>query len=179
MTTEEWKTRERSIHGDKYDLSKVVYNGSKSKVCIVCPKHGEFWQEANSHLKGCGCPKCNQSHLENEVSIFLNNNNVVFERQKTFNGLKNKKELYCDFYLPKYNCVIECQGEQHYRPVAYWGGYNSFLKRKKCDEIKYNYLNGRGIKVIYFTHLEIKDKENKCYIFNINDLKHIFKNERD
>ena len=47
-------------HGDKYDYSKVDYKDSKTKVCIICPKHGhgEFWQEAASHTQGCGCPKC-------------------------------------------------------------------------------------------------------------------------
>ena len=29
-----------------------------SKVCIICPEHGEFLQEASYHLKGGGCPKC-------------------------------------------------------------------------------------------------------------------------
>jgi len=45
-------------HNDKYDYSKVDYVNSKTKVCIICPKHGEFWQQANSHLRGAGCPKC-------------------------------------------------------------------------------------------------------------------------
>ena len=28
------------------------------KVCIICPEHGEFWQEPRSHLNGQGCPIC-------------------------------------------------------------------------------------------------------------------------
>ena len=48
----------REIHGDKYDYSKVEYINSKTKVCIICPKHGEFWQLPYSHLKGNGCPNC-------------------------------------------------------------------------------------------------------------------------
>ena len=45
-------------HGDKYDYSKVEYVGMHEKVCIICPKHGEFWQIPNSHLQGNGCPSC-------------------------------------------------------------------------------------------------------------------------
>ena len=30
------------------------YVNSKHKVCIVCPKHGEFWQSPNAHLHGYG-----------------------------------------------------------------------------------------------------------------------------
>lgn len=46
------------IHGDYYDYSKVVYTKNKNKVIIICPKHGQFEQEANSHLQGVGCKKC-------------------------------------------------------------------------------------------------------------------------
>lgn len=30
------------IHNSKYDYSKVEYVNSKTKVCIICPIHGEF-----------------------------------------------------------------------------------------------------------------------------------------
>ena len=35
--------------------------------------------------------------------------------QKTFDDCKNIHKLRFDFYLPKYNCVIETHGEQHYK----------------------------------------------------------------
>ena len=47
-----------NVHGDYYDYSRVVYVNSKTKVCIICPKHGEFWQSPNNHLNGNGCPSC-------------------------------------------------------------------------------------------------------------------------
>jgi len=58
MTTEEFIARAREVHGNKYDYSKVEYNGWHNKICIICPEHGEFWQEAGSHLNGNGCPNC-------------------------------------------------------------------------------------------------------------------------
>lgn len=48
-------------HGEKYDYSRVNYINAKSKVCIVCPKHGEFWQLPRKHLNGQGCPTCGGS----------------------------------------------------------------------------------------------------------------------
>ena len=45
-------------HGDKYNYSKVEYHGSKEKVCIICPKHGEFWQYPQDHVRGNNCPLC-------------------------------------------------------------------------------------------------------------------------
>lgn len=51
---------ERAVeaHGAKYDYSKVNITESKSKVCIVCPEHGEFKQNYTVHLQGKGCPQC-------------------------------------------------------------------------------------------------------------------------
>ena len=46
------------VHGDKYDYSKVEYVGAHDKVCIICSKHGEFWQAPNEHKKGKGCERC-------------------------------------------------------------------------------------------------------------------------
>lgn len=46
------------IHGNKYDYSKVIYNGVKNHITIICPKHGLFRQHAGSHLQGNECPEC-------------------------------------------------------------------------------------------------------------------------
>ena len=48
----------KNTHGDKYDYSKVVYKKSTDKISISCAVHGDFEQEANSHLQGHGCPTC-------------------------------------------------------------------------------------------------------------------------
>lgn len=56
--TKEFIEKAKKIHGDKYDYSKVEYVHNKLKVCIVCPKHGEFWQRPHDHLRSNGCPKC-------------------------------------------------------------------------------------------------------------------------
>lgn len=56
----------RKIHGDKYDYSKVDYVNATTKVCIICPKHGEFWQKPSTHLCGCGCRQCANEKLSSE-----------------------------------------------------------------------------------------------------------------
>lgn len=47
-----------AVHGKAYDYSKTVYKDARSKLTIVCRKHGPFQQEAFSHLRGIGCPRC-------------------------------------------------------------------------------------------------------------------------
>ena len=63
-TTEEFVRRAKEIHGDKYDYSKVVYFNNSTKVCIICPKHGEFWQTPANHISYNGCPHCKRNALK-------------------------------------------------------------------------------------------------------------------
>ena len=58
LTTEDFIRRAKEVHGDKYDYSKVDYIDNRTKVCIICPEHGEFWQQPRNHLLGQACPKC-------------------------------------------------------------------------------------------------------------------------
>ena len=63
QTKEEWITKAKEMHCDKYDYSKVEYNGYNQKVCIICPIHGEFWQNPTNHIakhQHRGCPKCGE-----------------------------------------------------------------------------------------------------------------------
>lgn len=57
-TQDSFIAKARKKHNDKYDYSKVVYLGSTSKVEIICPEHGSFWQRASSHLAGNECKSC-------------------------------------------------------------------------------------------------------------------------
>ena len=58
FTTEDFIAKANIIHKRIYNYSKVEYVDSKTPVCIICPEHGEFWQESQSHLQGCGCNLC-------------------------------------------------------------------------------------------------------------------------
>jgi len=165
-TTQEWIERAKEVHGDKYDYSKVEYINAKTKVCIICPQHGEFWQVPNNHLNGNNCPSCNsniKSLNEKKIHLFLTENNINFVREKTFHWLKNEKNLYLDFYLVDYDIAIEYQGEQHYFPIQKFGGKEELIKIKERDNKKLNLCNEHNIKIFYFNRK------------NINNLNKIFK----
>ena len=174
IPTEKFIEKAKGIHGNKYDYSKVKYIGYYSKVCIICPKHGEFWQEARVHLKGHGCPHCQNSIMENNISKLLIENNILFEERKSFKWL-GKQHL--DFYLPEYNIAIECQGEQHFIFKKHFGGELGLERRKKLDEKKYNLCCENGIKIIYYTdNLKRKKMFNENIIHNNNELIKIINN---
>ena len=61
LTTKEFINKAKIVHSDKYDYSKVDYRNANTKVCIICPVHGEFEQTSSLHLQGKGCPDCGGS----------------------------------------------------------------------------------------------------------------------
>lgn len=76
LTKDEFVSKARQVHGDKYDYSKVEYVNNGTKVTIVCPIHGEFTQTPNHHLLGQGCRKCagteqmdSQSFIEKAMNV--------------------------------------------------------------------------------------------------------------
>ena len=141
------------VHDKKYDYSKVRYVNVKTKVCIICPIHGEFWQIPDSHLRGRGCPKCNHSKLEKNIENLLENNDIEFITQYSFKELNGKR---LDFYLPKYNVAIECQGEQHFIPSKFSNlisdedSVKRFHLSIKNDTEKFETCKQKNIKLIYF-----------------------------
>ena len=118
-TAEQFIEKAKKIHGDKYDYSKIEYKNAHSKIYIICPIHGGFWQEANTHLRGCGCPSCNYSSGERMINNFLSNRTKEqFVYQYRTNWLENQS---LDFFLPDYNLGIEFDGIQHYEPSDFSG----------------------------------------------------------
>ena len=157
LTTEDIVKMFTEVHGDKYDYSKVKYKTMKAKVCIICPKHGEFWQSPYKHYK-CkqGCPSCNESHLEEEIRSELIKNDILFEYNKSKEWLNNQR---LDFYLPKYNVAIECQGIQHFKPVSFSKKVSpklNFEKIKDLDDKKLKSSKIANVKIYYYTNLNYK-----------------------
>lgn len=162
LSIQEFMERANKIHNNKYDYSKVNFDNMHQKVCIKCNKHGEFWQTPAKHiLRGQGCPICQQSHGEEEVSTYLINHNInyVYQYKVQING----HNRIIDFYIPKYNTFIEYNGIQHYVNVSHFydGGKVTFEEQLYRDENVRNYCINNGIQLI-----EIRYDENVNEVLN-------------
>lgn len=178
MDLELFKYRGNKIHNGKYIYDKIEeYINNHTKVEIICPDHGSFYQIPMCHLQGQGCPYCRESHLERSVNIALIDNKIIPIREKRFEWLINDKTGYpltLDFYIDKLKMAIECQGEQHYISNYYRSKgddyaeehlagvqYRDSVKKKLCKEndiLLIYYLNKSFVKYlqqddIYFTDL--------------------------
>ena len=63
--------RAKEVHGDKYDYSKTKYIDMRSNVEIVCPVHGPFFQRAQSHILGHGCPFCKSDRQKERMKAVV------------------------------------------------------------------------------------------------------------
>jgi hypothetical protein len=145
---DEFVQNANKVHNNKYEYSLVEYKNNKTRVEIICPIHGVFRQRPDNHIHGYGCHYCNESLGEKKIRIFLTENNINYEYQKTFEGCKNINSLLFDFYLPDYNICIEFDGEQHYTPIDFFGGRKALYYRKKLDDIKIKYCQNNKIKLL-------------------------------
>lgn len=107
-TTESFIEKARSVHGDLYNYSLVEYIDQKTKVHIIDPEYGDFWQSPNAHLNGEGCPKraCSkyskpQLKMEFLIKQKFGEDNVLSEY------VSERYPFHSDFYIKSLDLYIE------------------------------------------------------------------------
>jgi len=156
---EEFVKSAHNIHKNKYDYSDVIYINDITKVRISCPKHGIFIQKPSHHLRGVGCPTCQESKGESIISNYLTSIDLKFERQKKFKECRYKYELPFDFWIESKNLLIEFDGIQHFNPIDYFGGQEKFEYLQLCDGIKSKFCSDNNINLLRITYRDIKEIE--------------------
>lgn len=163
-TKELFVEQARKVHGLKYDYSKVEYINTDVKVCIICPEHGDFWQTPTKHLQKEGCPKCRNSKGELVIEKYLKNKNIEFEPQYSISidyKMFSRNNIKVDFYLPKYNTIIEFHGQQHYKYIPFFHkNKDDFYIQVDRDERLRKYCKQRKINLIEIKYSQIDKIEN-------------------
>ena len=160
--TEKFIQKSIKIHGNAYNYNLVKYTHNKQKVIIICPVHGEFRQKPADHInQKQGCPRCRISKGERTIIRFLNEKNILYEYNKSFDNCRNPKtnrKLQFDFYLPSQNILIEFDGEQHFRPTQtrkYSIPIQMVVSTQNRDKIKNDYASANGIQMVRIPYTKI------------------------
>jgi Zn finger protein HypA/HybF involved in hydrogenase expression len=130
-------------HNNKYDYSEVEYVNSKTKIKIICPKHGFFLMRPNSHFNGQGCPTCGKLSAKENIALdypeFLERAARVHEGQYQYveNSYKN--------YTTKMKIFCSKHGFFEQTPHSHIS-MNSGCP--KCGTIKASMSNQKGLKVV-------------------------------
>lgn len=164
LTTQDFISNAKKVHGDKYDYTKVVYTQTLIPVKIICKIHGLFQQRPTNHLRGHGCVVCSASKGELAIADILNKIGLTFVKEYNI-PYQNNKFRY-DFYVPELNLLIEYHGQQHYTPVDFFGGEEGLKATKIRDAMKKTLAKIYGYKLIevnytQFLNLSREDFERK------------------
>lgn len=170
-TLESFVAKARKVHGDLYDYSQAEYINSGTKICIIDPEYGEFWQTPNAHLNGEGHPmrkpeKCyvtkkahNSFHTskpENDVKQMLidkfGEDDVLCQHST------EKYPFACDFYIKSLDLYIELN--IFFTHGGHWFDSNNTNDLARLEKIKqkaaYRNLYSKMIKV--WTKTDLKKK---------------------
>ena len=176
ITTEDFIAKSKEIHGNKYDYSKACYKTCDTKVCIICPEHGEFWQTPSNHINGSGCPKCANEKRKNallkdtklfiDAATLIHNEKTEDEIISLFSEIEHQQHnreilngMEIDIYIPSLKLGIEYNGLR-------WHS-EEFGKDHRYHLDKLNKCNEQGIKLIqifedeWINHREICESKLK------------------
>lgn len=89
----------KNKHGNKYDYSKSIYINNRTKICIICYRHGEFFQTPNDHLY-YGCSKC-YGNNKKDLCYFLEKAKIIHGELYNYANFRltnwrTKSEIKCN-----------------------------------------------------------------------------------
>ena len=160
MNTEEFINKANKVHNGKYDYSKVEYVNAKTKICIICPEHGEFWQTPHNHLQGQGCPKCSAT-LKLSKDVFIEISNKKHNGKYDYSKVKyiNNRTKVCiicpehgEFWQTPSNhmygygcakCANSLNAENHTSNTDIFIEKAKLIHLNKYDYSKVKYINNR------------------------------------
>lgn len=184
LDTESFIEKSISLYGeDLYDFSETVYTKSKESVKIKCKICGKIFEVLPDKFlrEGVKCP-CQRTVWKLETTI----NNFLLKEFPTNKLIKQQKfpELFLieghllrfDFYLPELKLLIECQGNQHFTPIDFFGGEIRYKEQLDRDKLKYKYCLENDLTLLYFTtkrnYLKYKDQYfSKNLYYDLEELK--------
>ena len=169
-TTEEWIEKAKEIHKDKYDYLKVNYIDAKTKVTIICNKHGEFEQNPKSHISGCGCPKCAKQYSKSQIEwlnyISIKDKIIIQHGENEGEFIIPNTRFKADGYCKETNTVYEFHGD-------YWHG--NPLKFDQNEEFKDGITFGQLYEKTIEREKQIKDMGFNLIVMWENDWKKLNK----
>lgn len=146
LTKEEFIEKANKIHNNKYIYTEVDYINIHTKVCIICPIHGAFWQSPNKHIhRKQGCPFCNGGIKgtldEFKLKAYLIHGDKYGYDNFLYVNKNTKSIIHCN----------NCGRDFKQTPDAHINGRNGcpFCKQSKMEEIVEIYLEHNNIPFIY------------------------------
>lgn len=170
-----------TILGDDKRVKEYVIRKMHKCKCYLCGKefsfkYGDFEIRSDDYGYKATYGYYSDAHCDcHKISSFqwrtidiLRKHGVDYRVEVSFHdlyGIEGKNKLRFDFGIykdEKLNCLLECQGEQHYRPVKEFGGESVLSAQQQNDDIKRKYASSHGILLVeipYTINTYVKEEE--------------------
>jgi len=136
-----------NIHGNIYDYTDSIYIDNKTKVSIICPDHGVFYQTRNNHIiQKQGCPQCGLKKRKNPKTL------------TTLQFIEKSKTIHADLY--DYTNVDYVNSKTPVKLICKHHG--------EFNIIPYNHLRGSGCKQCKVEQQRFKLSRKTEYVGRVN-----------
>lgn len=146
------------LHETKHDSRGRGYFLCECKCGNLCEVRRDLLISGNT--SSCGCERF-QSKGEKLIEKLLKENNIPFEKEKTFDSCRFPDSKYparFDFYVNN-SYLIEFDGQQHFKfskSNTGWNNQKHFLKVQQRDAFKNNWCKENNIPLIRIPYTKIK-----------------------
>ena len=119
IITQKFVNKAKNVHGNKYDYSKVNYINSKTKIIIICKKHGEFLQTPSSHLSGQNCRSCDNDRKKISKQEFVRKAKQIHSNKYDYSKV--------NYINSRTKIIIICPKHKEFKQIA-----NAHLNGQAC-----------------------------------------------
>ena len=134
-----------------FNLYRIAYEHSK-KMFIEALRNYESSVLAEMNQQGIKI-----SRWKNESDLFgivhKEYPDAIYQYHTDWLGLQS-----LDVYIPSIKLGIEYQGEQHYKPIEFFGGENAYKETVKRDKRKADLCAAHDITLLYWKYDEVINK---------------------
>lgn len=146
------------------------YKGNRQKIAIKHLKCGHTYRARFSDIQHgrTGCPYChklgNFSNGEHAINMILQKYfGLTMDKDYIYGYVSPlmtyKSNLHYDFWFPKRKLAIEYDGKQHFMPVNYFGGVESFKEQQKRDQTKDKFCKDHNITLVRIPYTVTTNKD--------------------
>jgi len=131
LTQKEFLKIAKKVHGNRYDYSKAIYKTSRNNIIIICKKHGEFSQNAKSHIfDKANCSECRYDKIRVSKDDFIKKGKKKFGNYFDFSNVEIPKgitDIKVKIICPKHG-EFEKDAEDFLNSI--WGCYKCWVDSK-------------------------------------------------
>lgn len=161
-------------NGEIYNNLKIisyVYTKNKKRyyncLCLNCgnQKIVRYSNLINNHTQSCGCLKSNGEKI---ISKILQENNISYVKEKTFDNCRYTDTNYparFDFYINN-EYLLEYDGIQHFQMTKGWNTEQNFNTIKQHDEFKEQWCKENNIPLIRIPYIQLPNLSLQDVLLN-------------